>query len=145
MVSAEEEELLTALPGAILAADSRGRIVYANATSAELLGWEDPEHLVGRRITSMMPERMIALHEAGFQRYLREGRSRLLGKRVRVPVLRSDRLEEEMDVRIRMFRRPDGTDLIIAAFEAPAAAGQMDLTVVRLEQLLAERDYVVAR
>jgi len=142
MLSAEEAELLHVLPGPLIAAGAEGKILFMNPAAADLLGYEDPRALVGRPLTDLMPARMVEQHRKGFQRYLRTGQSKLLGRRVRVPARTKTGEEKPIDLRIRMFRRPDGTDLIVAAMGmADPKESVIDLAVARLEKTLVERAY----
>ena len=140
MTSEEERALLSAFPGAIIASDASGRIVFLNPAAERLLGWPT-EAAAGRPLSILMPVRMRARHEAGIRRYLETHESRLLGKPVRVPALRMDGTELDVDLMLRLFRRPDGSDFIVATMgaadaEAPAPAG-----LIELETKLQKRMY----
>jgi PAS domain S-box-containing protein len=64
---------------AIIAADERGTIRYANAAAAKLFGRER-EELLGAPLTSLMPESLRERHLRGFARYLETGESELVGR-----------------------------------------------------------------
>ena len=106
--------LLDALADAIVAADASGTIVEINAATERLLGWPRAE-LVGRSLETIQPERLRAAHRAGFARFLATRESRILGKPVRVPALRKDGAEIDVELTISMVAAPDGGDLFVAS------------------------------
>lgn len=142
MLDEQERRLLLLLPGPILAADHRGAILYANQPACKVLGYKDPKELVGRSIISLMPPRFVQRHIQGFERYLQTGQSGLLGKRIRASALTRTGEERPIELHVRMFRRPDGSDLIIGAFSpADAKEHYVEFSVSRLEEELVDRDY----
>jgi PAS domain S-box-containing protein len=82
-----------------VAADTTNRIIAVSGAAAELLGWT-VEQLEGHRLVAIIPSRLRDRHVAGFTRHLLEGSSRILGKTVRVPALRRDDTEVEIDLLI---------------------------------------------
>jgi PAS domain S-box-containing protein len=54
---------------AVVCLDEKGAILLANAATARVFGYE-PEELIGKPLTVLMPEYLRQLHEAGFRRYL---------------------------------------------------------------------------
>jgi PAS domain S-box-containing protein len=64
---------------AIIAADERGTIRYANAAAAKLFGRER-EDLLGAPLTSLMPESLRERHLRGFARFVATGESDLVGR-----------------------------------------------------------------
>lgn len=109
MLTEQEHALLQSVRSPAIATDGSGLILYMNQAAEDMFGTDR----TGERLTDLMPARMHARHQEGFRRYLASGESRLLGRRVRVPALRADGTEIEIGLRVRMFKRPDGTDLII--------------------------------
>lgn len=142
MLSTDEKRLLRSLPGPLIAAEKQGTILWVNKPSCILLDYDEPEELIGRPLTTIMPERLVARHQEGFRRYLETGRSRLLGHRIRVIALTRTGDEQAIELCIRMFRREDGTDLIIAAMGiADSAENHIEFSVTRLEDELSRRHY----
>ncbi len=93
-------------------------------------------------LVDLMPKRFRSKHQAGFSEYRRTGRSRLLGKRVRVVALTKNGDEVAIELCIRMFRRRDGTDLILGAFAlADSDEDYIDLSVSLMEDDLEHRAY----
>src|SRR5438552_15611665 len=105
----DERRLFEAISAPIVASDGHGVIAFLNRPAEDLLGWTFAE-VEGQRLSALMPERMRARHEAGIHRYLATHESRLLGKPVRVPARRKDGTELDIDLTLRLFRRPGGTD-----------------------------------
>ncbi len=106
--------VLDAFADGIVAADVGQRIVYVNGAAARLLGWGASE-LVGQPLTRIMPPRLHVAHETGFHRYLATRVPHLIGKPVRVPALRRDGREVEVELNISAFRSDDGADLFVAS------------------------------
>jgi PAS domain S-box-containing protein len=105
--AAASAEALTAVRDsahALVAADASNRIVAVSEAAKQLLGWENGG-LEGRRLVTIIPERLRDRHVAGFTRYLLDGTSTLMGHAVAVPALRRDGTEVEVDLLIE--RRPD--------------------------------------
>jgi PAS domain S-box-containing protein len=78
---------------AVIVADDTDRIVSVGQAVLELLGYQEPDQLVGRRLVTIIPPRYHQAHLAGFTMHLSTGRSPLLGRRVIVPALRRDGTE----------------------------------------------------
>lgn len=140
MLREEERALFEDFEGAIVASDATSCIAYMNGAAAALFR-RDPAGLVGQPLTVLMPRRMHEAHRAGFRRYLATHRSRLLGRPVRVPALRGDGTQIEIELMLRMFRRPDGTDLIVASLRDVTAGPPAGRDVLELETRLQRRTY----
>lgn len=134
-----ERELLSSLDGAMVAVDDGGVIRVANQRARDLLAWDD---LAGRPLTDIIPQRLQGAHRTGFARYVRTGESRLHGKTVRVPAVRGDGVELELDLTIRVFQRPDGSRLAMAALVA-APTGRAPAHLQVLEQALQAQAYEI--
>ena len=102
--SAEALDAVRSSRLALVAADASNRVVAVSETAKKLLGWEDGG-LEGRRLVTIIPERLRDRHVAGFTRHLLDGTSTLMGEAVTVPALRRDGTEVEVDLLIE--RRPD--------------------------------------
>jgi PAS domain S-box-containing protein len=101
-------------PRAVLAADDTNRIVAASPGALRLLGFDEAGDLVGQRLISIIPSRFHQAHIAGFTLHLVNGRSPLLGNRVRVPVSRANGTEVELDVRIEAVPLANGRRVFTA-------------------------------
>lgn len=136
-MDATELDLLDTIEGPLVAVSDDGLIAHANAGALDLLGYDD---LVGRPLLTIIPARLRLRHQEGFLRYLSTGESRLQGSTVRVPALLADSSEQMVDLTIRVYRRPDGTKLAVAAMTAsPLGKPPPGLRV--LEDALAKRLY----
>jgi PAS domain S-box-containing protein len=106
------ESVLDALNDPVLASDASGLFLYSNAAAERLLGWTARE-LVGKPLTTIMPPRLRDAHGAGFHRYLTTGESRIIGRPVRVPALRRDGAEIDIELTLSELRpKPDQLVLI---------------------------------
>ncbi|MGY2127522.1 SpoIIE family protein phosphatase [Blastococcus sp. SYSU DS0617] len=91
------ESLLDALPDAVVVADSRGRVTYANSAIRRLLGHE-PDALLGRPLTGVMPQRFRAGHGQHITRFLTTGKGELVGQTTQLPALHATGHEVAIDV-----------------------------------------------
>jgi PAS domain S-box-containing protein len=73
----------------VVAADDNNRMVAVSDSAAQMLGWTAAE-LAGRRVVTIVPERLREAHVAGFTRHLTTGEAHVLGVPVDLPVLRRD-------------------------------------------------------
>jgi PAS domain S-box-containing protein len=101
------------LPDAVIAADEQGTIAFVNRAAARLLGWPAQE-LCGRRLTTIMPARMHVAHEAGIRRYAATHHPRIMGRPIRVPALRRDGTEVDVELTLATTSVEPGRELIIA-------------------------------
>src|SRR6266540_436878 len=99
---------------AVVVADERGRIVFANPAAERLLGWGDGG-LVGQPLVAIQPERLREAHRNGFQRYLDSRVPQLLGRPVRVPALRRDGREIDVELVISAHPLNGHGELFVAA------------------------------
>lgn len=97
-----------------IAADATNRILAVSRPVLELLGYDDPVQLVGRRLVSIIPERFRQAHVAGFTMFLLTGRRPLVDRRVRVPALRRDGSELLVELLISANALGDGQTLFLA-------------------------------
>ena len=82
---------------AVISMDESGVIILANPATKRVFGYE-PTELIGRPLTSLMPESMQRLHEAGYQRYLATGERRLNWQGTEVTALRANGDEFPVEV-----------------------------------------------
>lgn len=97
IVTISDHAVLRSFPDAAIASDITGRISYANVTAERLLGWPVAD-LVGKPLASIIPPRLRAAHQAGFERFVSTRIPMLMGRTVRVPALRVDGREVEVDL-----------------------------------------------
>jgi PAS domain S-box-containing protein len=122
------------LADAIVAADGRGVVVYANPAAERLMGWLKDE-LIGRPITVLMPARMRPAHSVGFNRYMSTREARIMGRSVRVPAIRRD--GEEIDVELTLSPYGRG-DLVIASIRDLRERVELERQVLAQQRLAAQ-------
>jgi PAS domain S-box-containing protein len=106
--------LLDALPDAVVIAAASGRITYVNPAAGRLLG-AAPAELVGAPLTGVIPERLRVTHTTGWERFWKTGEAHLIGKgTVRVPALRRDGTEVDVDLVLSAHTTSEGEDIVIA-------------------------------
>jgi PAS domain S-box-containing protein len=103
--------VLEVLADAAIVSDASGRITFLNAAAHTLLGWSK-DQLIGRPLTTIMPERMRAAHEQGFARFIATREPRILGKPIRVPALHHDGREIDIELTLSIVDQ-DGQLTII--------------------------------
>ena len=110
--------IVTEATTGIIAANERSHIVAVSLPAAALLGYDDPQELVGRRIASIVPERYRQAHVAGFTMYLLAGRKPLLDRTVVVPALRRDGSEVTVELIVRAEPVAAGGSVLLADIRA---------------------------
>jgi PAS domain S-box-containing protein len=109
-----DDETVTASEQMFIAADDTDQIVAISRPACALLGYQDPDRLLGRRLVAIIPPRYRQAHLAGFTLHLVNGRSPLLGRTVSVPVLRRDGAELMVDLVVETHQMAGGRHLFIA-------------------------------
>jgi PAS domain S-box-containing protein len=109
-----DARVVTDSPTGLIAADSTSHIVAVSPAATALLGYDHPDELVGRRIVTIVPERFRQAHVAGFTMYLLVGRKPLLDQTVRVPALRRDGSEVDVELTVRSPVVGDGQSVLLA-------------------------------
>ena len=89
--------LLEALPDTVVVADGDGRVAYVNPAVEGLLGYE-PDALIGRPLTVLMPARLRRGHGNGFSRFRATGEGKLVGATTQVPALHAHGHEVVIDL-----------------------------------------------
>ncbi len=84
----------------VIVADADGVILEFNEAAERTFG-RPRETAIGRQMGDLIvPPRLAEAHRAGMARYLREGRSRLLGRRIETHALRADGSEFPVELAI---------------------------------------------
>lgn len=102
---------------AVLAADDCSVVVAVSTAALRLLGYSSSDDVVGRRLVALMPARFRQAHIAGATMYVTNGRDRLIGVPVRVPMLRADGSEVEVDLVVQSVAYDDGRRAFVGRFE----------------------------
>ncbi|OBS08302.1 PAS domain-containing sensor histidine kinase [Acidihalobacter prosperus] len=77
------------IPDAIIAADTRGDILYANPAASRLFGYRDDDWQ-GRNVRELAPAPHRDAHDGYLNRYLATGEARLIGKGRETEAMRRD-------------------------------------------------------
>jgi len=96
-VGASFDAIAGSISDALVTIDAESRIVYANDDLAELSGY-DAEELVGRELTTLVPERLRETHSSGLARYLATGERNVDWDYVELPMV--DAAGEELTVAV---------------------------------------------
>jgi len=109
-----DDDVADASGRALIAADDTDRILAVSRPTCDLLGYQEPDQLLGRRLVAIIPPRYHQAHLAGFTLHLINGRDPLLDRPVIVPALRRDGTEISVELIVRAHRLPAGRHLFIA-------------------------------
>ncbi|MEO6714878.1 MAG: SpoIIE family protein phosphatase [Mycobacteriales bacterium] len=128
--------VLDGMADAVIVVDEHMTIRYANRAAAQLLGVA--ADLAGLRLSDFIPERYREAHAAGFARYVQTRSGVLVGGHpVRVPALRADGTETDVQLTLAATTSTEGQLLLVGSLR--------DLTSVReLEQKAAIARYLQA-
>jgi sigma-B regulation protein RsbU (phosphoserine phosphatase) len=111
--SIDSAALLDALADAVVIADTAGMIVYMNPAADRLLGAPAGD-LVGGPLVEIIPHRLRAAHLAGWDRFRHKREARLIGiGTVRLPALRRDGTEIDIDLALSAHTTSSGDEVII--------------------------------
>lgn len=92
----------------IITMDSGGRVTDFNPAAETCFGYRR-EQAVGRQLAGLIvPERFRQAHQRGMERYLQEGRRRMLGRRVELVAMRSDGSEFPVELAITQAQGAHG-------------------------------------
>ena len=84
-------------PDAVISIDERGAILFANPATARIFG-HDPTELIGKPLTTLMPEFLRKLHEKGFSRYLATGQRHINWQGTELTALRKSGQEFPVEI-----------------------------------------------
>lgn len=109
----ESGALLDGLTDAVVIADLEGVIRYVNPAASALLG-AARDTIVGGSLSGIVPERLRDRHAAAFTSYRNTGEGQLIGGRpVRLPVLRADGTEAEIELSLSAHRTAAGEEIVL--------------------------------
>ena len=97
---ARKAAILSAALDAIVTVGADGRVVEFNAAAERMFGYAAADALGARMASLLVPPRLRSSHEAGFQRHLETGESRILGQRVEIDALRADGTEFPVELAV---------------------------------------------
>jgi PAS domain S-box-containing protein len=99
----------SAVPQAVISADSKGRIVAWNLEATRLFGWRAPE-VYGKDLTVIIPPEFRQQHLEAFGRAAREHRSALAGQVLELTALHRNGTRLPVALTISVWTDDDGTD-----------------------------------
>jgi len=100
------DELMREAAVPVVIASQRGLITYVNERFEAMLGWRSDE-IVGRPLTTIIPERLRDAHHLGFSRFLSSGAPRLLNRPLRLMTVTKAGAEVEAEHFLTAERRRD--------------------------------------
>jgi two-component system, sensor histidine kinase len=107
------QHLLQFSPDALIVIDTRGVMIFANATAGTLFGYT-PEQLLGQSLELLVPERFRIRHGAHVSSYARDPTNREMGARLAdLYARRADGSEFPAGIRLAPFH--DGKRALVAA------------------------------
>jgi PAS domain S-box-containing protein len=130
--------MLETMADAIVACDPQGRVAYANAAVEALLGWPAAE-LIGRPLDAIVPPRLRDAHPRGYARYLSDEEPRAVGRPIRMPALRRDGTEVDVELTVSHLRDGSGGALLVGTIHglSDGAALERKQTLTRYLQATA--------
>jgi phosphoserine phosphatase RsbU/P len=123
------------LNDAVVIVDDEGRILYLNRSIERMLEW-DPAALLGQPVSVLVPERLRAAHQAGFDRFLGTRTPTILGQPTRLPALTASGNEHLVELVLTSLALPDGTIVIAAALRDVADRIDLERQSALANQLL---------
>ncbi|KAF4410675.1 SpoIIE family protein phosphatase [Streptomyces lycii] len=103
-----------------VAADEENRIIAVNGPAADMLGWSADE-LVGRQLTTLIPEHLRQRHIAAFTSLLLTGQPHIVGRSVPLPALHRDGGVVPVRLFIQIQEAADGRTVFVAQLTPRAA------------------------
>jgi diguanylate cyclase (GGDEF)-like protein/PAS domain S-box-containing protein len=99
--------LVESATDAIVSADAEGRIISWNRAAGRVFGYTADE-ILGRRLTSLMPEQYREQHERGMRRFLSSGEGRAIGRTVELEGLRADGMTFPVELALSTWTTREG-------------------------------------
>jgi len=131
------EEVLDTLNDPVVASDETGEVLYMNAAAERLLGWTERD-LIGKSLTTFMPERLRPEHEAGFRRFMTTGQSSIVGRPVRVAALHRDGTEIDVELTLSELRPAAGRQLVVAVIRDLRERVELELKLAAHRKIQAQ-------
>lgn len=92
----------TSIRWGLLIVNNEGEVRYVNSAVSSILGY-GPTELIGKPITTIIPERLRGAHNSGMERAVELGEARLAGSPVEVHALRSDGSEVPIEMTLSVW------------------------------------------
>ena len=127
------ENLLEALPDAVVIVDAGAQIVYANGLLETLSGYSR-EELLGQLIEFLIPERFRELHTEHRRGYVANPRARPMGANLDIYLRRKDGTEFPADIALSPLQTASGM-VVVAALRDATERKQAQIRLHRLAVL----------
>jgi PAS domain S-box-containing protein len=130
---------------AIVTADARGRITFANAAARSMFGWEAHE-MLGQPFTILLPERHRERHRQALRAALASGEQEVFAGSVEIKGLRRDGSEFPIDVSLGTWERAGRrafTAIVRDVTERRETLRQLELWGARYRTLVANLPHVI--
>lgn len=114
----EIEPLFDAYGDAVVVTDGDERVLYANTTAERLLAWTSSD-LRGEPFGRLVPERLHTVDGLTFIRYALRRMAELDGRPLRVPALRSDGVEIDVDCKLAAAPTAHGGERLLIMMRRP--------------------------
>jgi PAS domain S-box-containing protein len=129
-------EILEILPEGIVVADENGTVIYANQRLENLLGWA-PAKLAGRPVTTLIPERLRAAHERGFDLVVSGKSKPSVGRTLRVTALTAAGAEIPIELAVAFTETNGGQLRLVASIRDANERVDLERQATVAERLLA--------
>jgi PAS domain S-box-containing protein len=130
---------------AIVTADARGRITFANAAAQSMFGWEAHE-MLGQPFTMLLPERHRDQHRQTLRSALATGEQDIFAHSIEIKGLRRDGSEFPIDVALGTWERAGRrafTAILRDVTERRETLRQLELWGARYQALVANLPHVI--
>jgi adenylate cyclase len=101
------QAILSSANDAIICADGEGLVLLWNSAAERLLGHRE-EDMLGKPLTTIIPERFREAHLAGVRRAAAGGEPRVIGRTVELAAVRADGTEFPVELSLSTWETPHG-------------------------------------
>ncbi len=115
------EQLLEAVPDAIVGVDAEGKIVLVNSQTEALFGYRRDD-LLGQAVEVLVPERFRDVHPAHREDYFEEPRTRAMGVGSELYAVRKDDTEFLAEISLSSIETEEGVLVMAAVRDVSARA-----------------------
>jgi len=100
------QSILETASDAIITSDSQGNIISWNPAASKIFGYSN-EEIIGKPLTTIMPEQFHAAHRKALRRVVTTGETHVIGKHVDLLGLRKDMIEIHVELSLAQWRVND--------------------------------------
>ncbi|MBI4598228.1 MAG: PAS domain S-box protein [Candidatus Omnitrophica bacterium] len=121
---------------AIISADHAGNMIAWNKGAEAMFGYA-PQEALGQPLTLLMPQRFHEAHQQGFNRFLKTGEARVMGRTIELAGQRKNGMEFPLELSLASWMTQEGrfvTAIIRDITERKRAAIQLEQTNTLLKE-----------